>query len=235
MACDGSFVRFLEDITSSDARLDVTPRRSDPSVRPAYRRLGVEDERDARLFVPRSALGLDRIPLLVWLHGAGGGERDDPGRFAEPAQRRGFAVLLPASRERTWDLMMDGYGPDVAVIERSLEATWRRIPVDVGRLAIGGFSDGASYALSLGLTNGDLFTHVIAASPGFVGPVEPHGRPDIFLSHGTEDGVLPIDQTSRDIVPQLRGDGYAVRFVVFDGPHAVPPEVARTAVRWFLE
>lgn len=44
--------------------------------------------------------------------------------------------------------------------------------VDTTRLGVGGFSDGASYALSLGLTNGDLFTHVIAFSPGALYPKE---------------------------------------------------------------
>ena len=33
-----------------------------------------------------------------------------------------------------------------------------------------GFSDGASYALSLGAANGDLFTHIAAFSPGFMRP-----------------------------------------------------------------
>lgn len=31
-----------------------------------------------------------------------------------------------------------------------------------------GFSDGASYALSLGLPNGNLFSHIVAFSPGFM-------------------------------------------------------------------
>ena len=47
-----------------------------------------------------------------------------------------------------------------------------------------------SYALSLGLANGDLFTHVIAFSPGFITPAPPSGRPPIFVSHGTADQVL---------------------------------------------
>jgi poly(3-hydroxybutyrate) depolymerase len=42
--------------------------------------------------------------------------------------------------------------------------------VDPQRICVSGFSDGASYALSLGLANGDLFTHVAAFSPGFMRP-----------------------------------------------------------------
>lgn len=42
------------------------------------------------------------------------------------------------------------------------------VAIDPAHVAIGGFSDGASCALSLGLVNGDLFTHVMAFSPGLV-------------------------------------------------------------------
>ena len=97
-----------------------------------------------------------------------------------------------------------------------------------------GFSDGASYALSLGLTNGDLFTHVLAFSPGFMAPRKRRGKPRLFLSHGTRDRVLPIDPCSRRIVPQVRRAGYDVTYREFDGPHTVPDEIAREAVDWFL-
>ena len=95
-----------------------------------------------------------------------------------------------------------------------------------------GFSDGASYALSLGVINGDLFRRVVAFSPGFVAPGELHGKPRFFISHGTRDTVLPIDRTSRLIVRELRRLGYSVRFREFAGPHRVPPSIAREAVRW---
>ena len=67
----------------------------------------------------------------------------------------------------------------------------------VGTVTVCGFSDGASYALSIGLANGDLFGHVLAWSPGFVAPPEFVGRPRVFVSHGTDDRVLPIDRCSR--------------------------------------
>jgi predicted esterase len=111
--------------------------------------------------------------------------------------------------------------------------TFSRYAIDPAHVAIGGFSDGASYALSLGLTNGDLFTHIIAFSPGFMAPAEYEGKPRIFISHGTRDQVLPIDACSRRIVPQVRGAGYDVEYHEFDGPHTVPPEMTRRAVDWF--
>lgn len=100
-------------------------------------------------------------------------------------------------------------------------------------MAIGGYSDGASYALSLGISNGDLFGHILAFSPGFVAPAGRFGSPRIFVSHGTRDRWLPIGRTSRRLVPDLERMGYGVLYREFDGPHVVPPGIAREAVDWF--
>ena len=70
------------------------------------------------------------------------------------------------------------------MLDRALEWTFSRYAIDQACMAVGGFSDGASYALSLGITNGDLFTHVLAFSPGFVAPAAQRGSPRIFVSHG---------------------------------------------------
>ena len=149
------------------------------------------------------------------------------------ADAAGLVLLAPPSRRQTWDVIMGGFGPDVAFIDAALEATFARSAVDPDRVAVGGFSDGASYALSLGITNGDLFTHIIAFSPGFMAPAGQIGAPRCYISHGTRDAVLPIDRCSRRLVPELERAGYDVVYHEFDGPHMVPPEVAREAVDWF--
>lgn len=119
------------------------------------------------------------------------------------------------------------------VSSTALERVFQRYAVDPSHLAIGGFSDGASYALSLGLTNGDLFNHVIAFSPGFLAPGERIARPRIFISHGTNDRVLPVACSQR-IVAVLRDSGYDVTYREFAGPHIVPVGIAHQAVEWFL-
>jgi predicted esterase len=120
----------------------------------------------------------------------------------------------------------------VALLRETLEWTMDRVRVDAARLAIGGFSDGASYALGLGLANGDLFTHIIAFSPGFIPSRERAGRPKLFITHGTRDNILPIDQTSRSLVRALKQAGYAVEYHEFDGPHTVPAALSRDAFAW---
>ena len=86
------------------------------------------------------------------------------------------------------------------------------------------------------MANGDLFSAVMAFSPGFIpSATDVSGAPRIFISHGTKDQILPIDTCSGRLVPQLKRAGYSVKFEQFDGPHAVPPEIAREAIEWFLK
>jgi phospholipase/carboxylesterase len=191
-------------------------------------------ERDGVIQMP-SAMPGGNVPLLVFLHGATQSGAGMLRRIGPAADQLGIAVLAPDSRRRTWDAITGGFDEDVAFLSRALEFVFARLAVDPGRVAIGGFSDGASYALSLGLANGDLFPRVVACSPGFVVSAPPHGRPRFFVSHGTADQILPIDQCSRVIVPRLRTMGYDVTFREFEGRHELPPDVASEGLRWLAE
>ena len=216
---------------SAGARLLVRPRTPTVSVEPGEYPLGLSAGRDGILYVPKAVRSRTPVPLLVMLHGAGSSARNV--RFTFPlAEEFGVVILAPDSRFSTWDAVRGGFGPDVAFIDRALRYAFERVAVGPARLAVGGFSDGASYALSLGMANGDLFTQVIAFSPGFMTPATPTGRPLIFLSHGTQDQILPIDVTSRRIVPRLKSAGYTLTVREFDGPHAVPEPIAREAFEW---
>jgi phospholipase/carboxylesterase len=226
--------RSSEAGTNTPGRISARPR--DPTLGgvSGYRPLDLGAGRTALLFVPDEDSGAGPWPLAVMLHGAGGIAEHGMAQLGVQAEEMGIVLLGPASAGGTWDVIEDTYGLDVELIDRALDTTFREYAIDPLRLAIGGFSDGASYALSLGLTNGDLFTHVIAFSPGFSAPASLHGRPQIFVSHGTHDAVLPINRCSRRIVPALERAGYGVRYREFDGPHTVPVDIAQSAARWFL-
>lgn len=137
-------------------------------------------------------------------------------------------MIGPDSRGPTWDVLREGWGPDVGFIDEALDLTFGMCSI-----AIGGFSDGASYALSLGLTNGDLFTALMAFSPGFSRPAAKRGKPRIFVAHGRQDQILAIDATSRPIVRSLKNDGYEVEYEEFEGRHTVTADEVARAMRWF--
>jgi predicted esterase len=175
-----------------------------------------------------------RIPLIVVLHGAGGSSREGLELLAWQVKHAGVVVLAPESTGGTWDAIHGRFGPDVAAINDALNLTFATTAIDPTRICLAGLSDGASYALGLGLANGDLFTHVVAFSPGFVPQAEPAGSPSVFISHGTDDGVLPIDVASRRIVPALRERGLVVDYLEFEGGHIAPEAMRQAAFDWFL-
>jgi phospholipase/carboxylesterase len=207
--------------------------RARPVGAPADPPPPVPERGDFLLRVPTTYRPGNLAPLTVMLHGAAARAGDVLALPEGLAERVGLILLAPNSQGYTWDVLLGGYGPDVATIDLALEWTFASHTVDPARVAIGGFSDGASYALSLGLTNGDLFTHVLAFSPGFAAPARRVGSPRVFVSHGTRDAVLPIDRCSRRIVPTLQRTGYDVTYREFDGGHAVPPEIVQYAAGWF--
>jgi phospholipase/carboxylesterase len=197
--------------------------------------LGLERRRDAFVYVPAVYRADRPAPLVVMLHGAGGSGRPHLRHLQPLADEAGMILLAPDSRLQSWDIIVQkDFGPDVAFLDWALAWTFERYAVDPTRIAAEGFSDGASYALSIGITNGGLFTHVIAFSPGFMAPAGQEGSPRIYVSHGTRDAVLPIDACSRRLVPRLKQAGYDVLYHEFDGPHTVPEEIAREALEWFV-
>ena len=221
----------------NNGRLSARPAAPTTTLAPGFHQLQLSQGRDGFLWVPEGYDPEVPAPLLVLLHGGGGRSSQEIAQW--PLQdvfgRKGIIVLAPDSRGGTWDRVYSGlFQGDVLYINAALQHAFARVNVDPQRIAIGGFSDGGSYALSLGLTNGDLFSMVIAFSPGFVHAGSLFGTPRVFDSHGTSDAVLPIAQTSRVIVPWLENHGYDVNYVEFDGGHVLPISVANQAVDWWL-
>jgi predicted esterase len=252
-----SLVGFRERLRATEGvRLGERPTAPTIPMVAGAQPLGLNAIRDGILFVPKAATAGAALPLVVMLHGAGNRAHGVAYTFAI-GEELGAVVLAPDSRGSTWDAVRGSsatwpgdvekgpdavdvsssqwYGPDVAFIDRALKHTFARCPIDPARLALAGFSDGASYALSLGISNGDLFRSIVAFSPGFIPAVYPQSKPRIFVSHGTRDRILPIDLASRTIVPQLKEKGYDVTYREFDGEHRVPPEIGREGFSWVLK
>jgi phospholipase/carboxylesterase len=218
------------------AYLHARPGRVKASAPVGLQPLKPGSQRDSYYYVPPRYSPAHPAPIVLLLHGAGGHAHHGLDILRHLADDYGLILIAPASAGQTWDVIVESaYGTDVTLIDQSLEQVFNQYAVDVSRLAIGGFSDGASYALSLGLPNGDLFTHVIAFSPGFAIPAASRGQPEVFISHGTKDDILPIASCSRKIVPRLERSGYDVAYHEFDGGHVIPPDIARQAVDWFVK
>ena len=214
----------------ADGRLTSRPHEPSRGPLPAgEHRLDLGGGGEAVLVVPPGEPG--PRPLLVFFHGAGGSAEHSLGLAGRAAADAGCLLLATTSVAATWDLIAGSLGPDVAVLDAALAAVFAAEPVD--RVAVAGFSDGASYALSLGLANGDLVEAVLAFSPGFAAPPSTKGTPPVRISHGTQDRVLPVDRCGRRVARSLTAAGYDVTYREFDGGHVVPPdELAGALTAW---
>ena len=228
----------------SDGRLKARPHTpGNSSVKPfplgsstvgRQTYLGLDRDRDAILQLPKSASPTTNapLPLLLFLHGATQSAEDMFEYLGSAPDETGVAILAPNARDTTWDAIAGSFGPDVDFINRALERVFDSVVIDTARVAVGGFSDGATYAISLGLINGDLFRRVAAFSSGFVMDGTLQGKPSFFISHGTRDQILPIDKCGRRVAADLKGRGYDVTFREFDGRHEIPGDVMREGLRW---
>jgi predicted esterase len=167
-------------------------------------------------------------------HGSGADADQSMAILGTVAAEAGVALLAIDAVEKSWDLLHGGYAADVSRLDNAIAALMPTGAIDPLRVALAGFSDGASYALSLGLDNGDRILAVLAFSPGFASPKHVVDAPRIFVSHGVDDAVLPIGRTSRRIVPALRELQLDVHYEEFAGGHSVPEDIARRALDWFL-
>jgi phospholipase/carboxylesterase len=213
---------------AQDARATPSASTETPLGKPIN--LGLDGEREAILYVPKSAN--PPMPLLMFLHGATQSADDMAWYLDSVPDETGVAILAPNAGATTWDAITDSFGPDVEFLNRALERVFETVAVDPARMAIGGFSDGATYAIALGLINGDLFKRVLACSPGFVINGTARGKPSFFVSHGTQDKILPIDRCGRRVAADLKASGYEVTFREFDGRHEIPRDVMREGLKW---
>jgi len=225
--------RPTEATQSGPGRLTARPGRGGGRCSPGEHWLAVGNGRRALMRVTAGG-GPRGKALILALHGAGsGGSRGGLYALRGGWSFPGVVMVAPAAESSTWTFLR-GRDEDLPFVDRALKRAFARCRIDPRRVGIGGFSDGATYALTLGLVNGDLFRGVIALSPGGVLAENAVGKPRVFIAHGTRDNVLPISQTSDRIVEQLRSSGYRVKYRKFRGGHKVVPAISRESVRWFL-
>jgi len=182
----------------------------------------------------------DRAPLLVLLHGAGGQASLVLDRYKPNADRRGAIVVALESTDVTWHIrpLANGYadfGSDPERLDVALTQLFSKANVDPNKIALLGFSDGASFALSLGLINPQLFRTIVAFSPGYaVIPPDVDRSQRLFIAHGRQDDILPFAHVVDDIVPALKAAGLEPHPYWFNGGHSVDDTVLNAALDFVL-
>ena len=224
---------------------------SRPSAAVATLPAGITKLANGALAYRPARLGPGPHPLVVVLHGHGGPSAQLLAEFRPQADARGLILLAPRSLGQTWDLIIDAaryrggrprkgvslrFGRDVARMDAALADIFARAPIDPRRVVLAGFSDGASYALSLGMANPDLFPGVVALSPGLmVAPDEPDATQRLFIAHGRSDRVIPVNVPRDGLAKALSNAGMNLRFRQFNGGHEIDRSALREGLDFALE
>jgi phospholipase/carboxylesterase len=217
---------------SRNNRLRARPYAPVDKPAPAgLHKLELREIRDSLVYIPETAAKFEHAPLVLSLHGATQNAQRGLALLQTQADQHGFVLLAPCSESQTWEIE-ESWGEDLQTVDKSLALAFGLRNIDAKRISIAGFSDGASYSLALGLTNGDFFNAVMAFSPGYAMQGVRTGKPPVFISAGTADPIFPIDQAGRAITKNLKAEGYSVTLKEFDGGHRLPPDVAAAAANW---
>lgn len=197
--------------------------------------LGLSDDgRDGVLFVPKSYRPGTAMPLVMMLHGFSGWGDGQKGVFAL-AEELGFIVIAPESRDITWGKEVPGFDADVRYLGAAYRHVISILDIDGEHVALGGQSDGAGYALTMGLAYGDVWNHlIILAGGGLIEPLRRKGNPKIFIAQGIKDTTMPPEVSGRKNAALLKKEKYDVTYREHAGGHRTPPDVTREAMLWFL-
>ena len=206
--------------------LALAVTHAEPSVPPEQVETGVVAlERQgsrAVLLTPERIDRTRRYPLVTVLHGAGRQDELLARVYADEAQRRGALFLIPRSYDPTWDLLVGGAPHDLEFLGHLYGSIYARYPIDPARQGLVGYSDGASYALAVGLSNPRVFAAVAGWAAGFLAidtaalrPGDP--KPRVLLEYGTNDPIFPFEMVALPNRAALERLGYAVTFRVDEG------------------
>ncbi len=179
-------------------------------------------------------------PLITVLHGAGRQDEQLSKVFRDEPERRQALFLIPRSVLPTWDLLTGMGRDDLDFLEYAYDLIYRRYPVDAKRQALLGYSDGASYGLSVGLSNPEIFSAVLGWAAGFEvfdreAAASSSMKPRVLLEYGTHDPIFPFERIALPMRANLEQLGYTVEFRVDQGGKHWPSGTFHAeALDWFL-
>lgn len=191
------------------------------------------------LYVPEYWEPQRRWPLVVALHGGSGHGHDFLWTWLREARTRGFIVMSPTARDRTWSIIDPDADVDCAPLLANVAHVMQRWNVDPAKVLLTGMSDGATYAMLHGLAQNVPYTHLAALS-GVFHPANmingnlarARGKP-IYVVHGMMDWMFPID-VARMTRAQLSAAGADLVYrEIPDLSHTYAREENPRIVEWF--
>lgn len=191
-------------------------------------------------------------PVLFLLHGFGSDEMDLLSLSKSlPQNLLVVSLRAPFAREHggyMWYDLQFGNGMFKENLEQANQSKKKlnlliaqiikKYNVDTNNIFLGGFSQGAITSLRVGLTPPYRFKGLVCLSGRFPdeinmqqSPAALKQRTHIFVSHGTMDSVIPIND-GRDIISKLTQNGFQISGKEYAMQHQISNEVLNDLNTW---
>lgn len=198
------------------------------------------------LFPEHSAA--DRHPAMILLHGRGSDEEDLLG-IAPMLDQRFLVISVRAPYQFpnggfTWYDLEQGGPPDLSMFNESyrklsvfLDDVIAGYPIDPSRVILFGFSMGTVMSFALGLTRPEKI-RAVAANSGYLPEVpsltyrwQELARTEFFITHGTEDPIIPI-ALARRARELLATSNASVTYKEYPMPHTLGDRALADVLAW---
>jgi phospholipase/carboxylesterase len=188
-------------------------------------------------------------PLLVWLHGPGGDERQLMRIMPLVSMRNYVAVAPRGFRTPSRDGGHEGWGwsQDLRHIQaaeqrvfESIEVAVRKFCVAPDRVFLAGFDCGGTMAFRIAMSHPDHFAGVISIGGPFPSGLTPFGqwtharRLAVFLAVGRHSQEYPSDRVCGDL-RLLHTAGMSVTLREYPCGHQVTEGILGDVNRWIIE
>lgn len=162
-------------------------------------------EREYLLYVPESYTGLEAVPVVFSLHGAGGTKESQYtlSGFNLLADDENFILVTPEATAAFgnlsfWNQQSDpSRADDVGFINALIDSIANRYNIDLNRIYLAGSSNGAFMALQITCELSDKIAATAAVkgymTPDQINTCNPTTPTAIIQMHGTEDPLVSYD------------------------------------------
>ncbi len=211
-------------------------------------RFSADPQRPWSLFVPLHYEQNYSYPLLVWLPGPRGDERQLK-RLMPHISLRNYAGLAlrgteigaeaPGTASFSWDLSPEGVERAIDRLDLALDTARRELNLAPRRVFLAGFDRGGTMAWRMALRHPDRFAGVLSLGGRFPqghAPLcsLPHSRRvPIFLACGQQSAEYPAEQTCHDL-RLLHAAGMSVDLRLYPCGHEIAQQMLADMNRWMM-
>lgn len=199
-------------------------------------------------------------PLLVFLHGRGGSERQlipwmpalsqrnyvaialrgpQSVRGSKPRRSAGTTALRFQTGGFTWRLPASADGAIEEYVFTAIAQTQQRLHIHPQRIFLVGFCEGSEVAYWLALRYPERFGGLVVLN-GALPALRPllrlpeARRLPVFIAHGVANAVLPL-AAARQAASLLYTAGLTVHFRIYPTTHRLHPAMWQDANRWLMQ